>query len=190
MAVMLAVRVAVALAVAGSTSACFPFGDCESDRIEGSFPVAAQVAGASESWDVSGRVYDSNVNDYSALVGAIIDGTRSTAGLTLTLDQGFGDHQGVFVLYIGPDVTEGQVLAPDFVIDGGGWGFLTPAGSVGARMHVDDFTPETVSGSVTVLGVAPLRFDVDLEFGDGQGGTLAIAGELSFARVRESTTCT
>jgi len=183
-------RVALALAVTGSTSACFPFGGCESDRVEGSFPAAVQFDNTGESWDVSGIVYNSNVDNYSALVEAMIDGTRSTAGLTVTLDQGFDGRQGAFVLYIGPDVSEGQVLTPSYVVEGGGWGFLSPGPAVGAWVRVDDFTPESVSGTLTVLDVAPLRFDVDIEFGDGQGKSLTMTGEMTFQRIRESTTCT
>jgi hypothetical protein len=40
------------------------------------------------------------------------------------------------------------------------------------------------------LALAPLRFDVDLEFGDGQGTSLTMTGEMTFQRIRESTTCT
>jgi hypothetical protein len=186
----LAVAVTTLAAAVASASACFPFGGCESDRIEGSFPAAVQFDNTGESWDVSGRVYNSNVDDYSALVEAMIDDTRSTAGLTLTLDQGLGSHQGAFVLYIGPDVSEGQVLTLSYVVEGGGWGFLSPGQAVGAWVWVDDFTPESVSGTLTVLDVAPLRFDVDVEFGDDQGRSLTMTGEMTFQRIRESATCT
>lgn len=183
-------RVVLLVAVAGLASACFPFGGCESDRIESAFPAVVQLDATAESWDLSGRVYDSNVSEYAALVEATIDGTRSTAGLTFTLDQGLGNHQGAFVLYIGPEASEGQVLTPSYVVEGGGWGFLSPGQAVGAWVWVDDFTPESVSGTLTVLDVAPLRFDVDIEFSDGQGRTLWLEGELSFERIRESTVCT
>lgn len=186
----LAAIVAVLTVAAEVASACYPFGGCESDRIEVSYPAAVQLDGVGESWDFSGRVYVSNVENYMALVEAMIDGTRSTAGLVWTLETGSGGRQGVVVLHLGPDVTEGQVVTPNYVFDGGGWGFLSPGQGVGVGVTVDDFTADTVSGTLTVLDVAPLRLEVDLEFGDGQGRTLTMTGEMTFQRIRESTVCT
>lgn len=187
------VRAGVLLAAALPVAGCNPFGGCESDRIEVSSPVNVQLDNVAETWDLTGRVHDTNIDPphYAALVEALIDGTRSTAGAVWTLDQGFGSAAGWLAVNLGGDVTEGQVLSITEVFTGGGWGLWPPPSTLPASVgvHAGAFEATTVSGTMAVLTVAPLSLRVDLVFDDGQGSTLSIQGDMTFQRVRESISC-
>jgi hypothetical protein len=185
-------RVALVLTATWSAAACYPFGGCESDRIDGSFPVSVQFDNVSETWDLTGLVFDSNLDpsSYAALVEALIDGTRSTAGAVWTIDQGFGAQGGWMAVHLGGGVAAGDVLPVNDIFTGGGWGLSSPS-AIPARVgvHVGTFEATAVSGTMTVLATGPLSLRVNLSFDDGQGTTLEIEGDMGFARVRESVSC-
>lgn len=187
------VRAAVLLYVAAVLcAACSLFDDCESDRIEVSNPVSVLWDNVDETWDLTGRVYVTNLDppSYAALVDALIDGTRSTAGAVWTIDQGFGTQGGWMAVTLGGSVTAGEVLQVGDIFTGGGWGVSSPSAlPAQVGVHVGTFEATSVSGTITVLTEAPLSLRLDLEFGDGSGSTLSIEGDMTFQRVRESVSC-
>jgi hypothetical protein len=52
------------------------------------------------------------------------------------------------------------------------------------------FVASSASGTVEVLGVAPLRLRLDVTTGDAAGATMRIRGEPRFGLVRERGSCT
>ncbi|MDQ3950554.1 MAG: hypothetical protein M3282_09415, partial [Gemmatimonadota bacterium] len=76
--------------------------------------------------------------------------------------------------------------------EGGGWGTSTASRDAAASVSVraDDFVANSASGTIEVLGVAPLRLRLDVTAGSAAGATMRIRGELRFSLLRESGPCT
>ena len=83
-----------------------------------------------------------------------------------------------------------QVVEIAGTFDGGGWGFLSPAGSqtvVAAR--IGDFVASSASGTLTVIETMPLRLALDVTVADGSTRSFRFEGTMAFERVIEQVTC-
>jgi hypothetical protein len=173
-------------------AACSPFGDCELDRIIVALPATVTLDHGVAAWDLSGSVTVGNLDrpTYDRLVGALIEGTRSLDGAVWTLDVGFGDEAGYLAVYWVGDPEEGQTVAVVGAFDGGGWGFLDEA-TQGPRVasRIGTVTASSASGTLTVLGTAPLRLSVDVTVADGSGVSYRFVGEMAFSRSVEPVSC-
>jgi hypothetical protein len=57
-------------------------------------------------------------------------------------------------------------------------------------VRADDFVASSASGTVEVLGVAPLRLRLDVTAGSAAGAAMRIRGEVRFSLLRENVPCT
>jgi hypothetical protein len=89
-------------------------------------------------------------------------------------------------------VGVGDVLPVDATIDGAGWGpYTLPAPArIVASIRAGSFAATSVTGTVKVLTVGPLRLRLDLTAHDGSASTIRLTGDAAFQFVSEPSACT
>jgi len=89
-------------------------------------------------------------------------------------------------------VAAGEVLPVGSTYCGAGWGvFVRPSGTrVAAGIRAGSFAAGSVSGTVDVVGVSPLRLRLDLTGSDGTGAVVRVQGDASFSYFPGPPSCT
>ncbi len=142
--------------------------------------------------NLTGVVAFTNVPDQFAALRAILteDPTQQTHGVVWTMPA-FHTNGGGIAIALQAPLRAGEVLAVNSAFNGGGWGTTSlPAGvRAQASVRADNFVATSASGSIQILGVAPLRLRMDIETKDAANSTIRISGDASFKYVRERVTC-
>lgn len=174
-------------------SACgSPFGDCRLERVEVSLPVNIERGSGTETATLAGSVAVSNLSvlDFE-IVRSVLTGDVSVedAGVIWTVPM--AATEGWVSLAIDAPVSSGEVLSVGSTYDGAGWGrFDLPGGTkIAASVRDGAFLATSVTGTVEVLAVMPLRLRLDLTAGDASNATLHISGDATFTFVQEPAAC-
>jgi hypothetical protein len=175
-------------------SACgSPFGECRTERVEVSFPATIERGSGTESMTLEGSVAVANLSvpDFET-VRAVLTGDVSaeTDGVIWTVPM--ATTEGWVSLAIDAPVSPGDVLTVGSTYDGAGWGpFELPGETkIAASVRDGSFIASSVTGTVEVLGVMPLRLRLDLTATDASSATVHVTGDASFTFVREPAACT
>jgi hypothetical protein len=171
-----------------------PFGDCSSDRVEVTLPATIERNGVPESVALGDAVATGNVGapEFETLRAVLTgDVASEDAGVVWTVSI-TGTSDGWISLAVDAPLSAGQTLDVGTTFTGAGWGLYdVPAGTkIAASVRDGAFIATSVTGTVQVLAVTPLRLRLDLTAADGSGLTVRIRGDASFAFVREPTPCT
>jgi hypothetical protein len=171
-----------------------PLGDCRSERIDVNWPATIERGAQPESAELSGQVAVGNVGAAEfATLRAVLTGDASsqTDGAIWTVPA-FDDPQGWVAIAIQAPVGVGDVLPVDATIDGAGWGpYTLPAPArIVASIRAGSFAATSVTGTVKVLAVGPLRLRLDLTAHDGSASTIRLTGDAAFQFVSEPSACT
>jgi hypothetical protein len=166
----------------------------ESHEIQGTMPAVIERDGVPISTDLVGTLYVGNDNktlpEYAPVVDFLTLSPSQTgaAAWTLTAPTGL---EYLAVQLRGPRQA-GEVVTVAGAFDGAGWGWEPsnsgPEARVGAR--TGSFVASEASGSIEVLGVAPMRLRLDVELRDGAGTTIRVRGDATFELVQRSIPCT
>jgi len=179
----------ILLAACGS-----PFGDCSSERVEVSLPATIERNGVPENVTLGDAVAVGNVSvpDFATLRAVLTgDATSESAGVIWTVPLS-GATQGWVSLAIDAPLSPGTTLTVGSTYDGAGWGlFDLPAGTkAAASVRDDSFAATSVTGTVEVLGVMPLRLRLDLTATDASNATVRVQGDAAFSFVSQPSPCT
>lgn len=183
------------LAMTALLSACgSPFGDCRLERVEVSFPATIERGSGTETATLVGSVAVGNLSvpDFETLRAVLTgDVTAENDGVIWTVPMA-GTSEGWVSLAIDAPVSQGDVLPVGSAYDGAGWGlFDVPAGTkIAAGVRDGSFIASSVTGTVEVLEVMPLRLRLDLTATDASSATLRVTGDAGFTFVSEPAACT
>ena len=171
-----------------------PFGDCRLERVEVSLPATIERSSGTETATLEGSVAVGNLSvpDFET-VRAVLTGdvTAENGGVIWTVPMA-GTTDGWVSLAVDAPVSQGQVLGVGSTYDGAGWGpfDLPGATKIAASVRDGGFIATSVTGTVDVLAVMPLRLRLDLTAIDASSTTVRVTGDAAFAFVREPAACT
>ena len=162
-----------------------PFGPCYSEAVD--VGLAGTLDGAALA--AAGQVAPGSNATYQALRAVLIDGSGMAGQQMVWTVEGVGGD-GYLAVQLPANLAAGQTFPVSQVFVGGGWGLGSGAGvpAVSARFGAHQAT--TVTGTIAVLGVAPLRLRVDLTLGHAPSVTRRLTATATFSFRRESTPCT
>ena len=195
-------RTSTLRALAGLVFACgamgldacsYPFGPCETERIEVTLDGSIRRAGVTSDVRWIDSVADGNVGRpaYEDLRAILIEGASPGAVAVVWTIAAFDSNPGAVAFAVNGTLSTGTVLPVQRVFDGGGWGRLSlGAEPVLINVRAGDFIASSVTGTLQVLDSAPLRLHVDVEVASDRGERIRIQGEIRFQGIRESGPCT
>lgn len=168
------------------------FGDCRSERIEISLPATIEQNGAQQNVTLGDAVSVGNlsVNDFEILRAVLTGHVASQdQGVIWTVPLG---ADGWVSLAIDPPISAGTTLTVGSTYDGAGWGLYSLPGvsKVAASVHDGAFAATSVTGTVEVLGVEPLRLRLDLDATDAASTEVRVQGDATFTFISEPAACT
>ena len=169
-----------------------PLGDCSAERVEVALPATIDRNGVPESVALEGAVSVGNVSvpDFETIRAVLTgDVAAETAGVIWTVPVGAA---GWVSLAVDAPLAPGATHPVGSTYDGAGWGLYDlPAGTkIAASVRDGAFAASSVSGTVEVLGVTPLRLRLDLDATDGAAQTVHVEGDATFGFVSEPAACT
>jgi hypothetical protein len=182
----------VALTLA-ATGCGFPLGPCEQERIEVRGTTAVQRAGQSSTDDVFGAFAPgNNPEHYPAVKRFLIDAPPRAGEAVVWSVPAFRVNGGYIAVLLSGPLRAGDQVPVVGAFEGGGWGTSTASREASATVSVraDDFVASSASGTIEVLGVAPLRLRLDVTAGSAAGAAMRIRGEVRFSLLRENVPCT
>ena len=167
---------------------------CQAELISVTLPATLERNGAPSVATLAGEVSVGTVGTpaFAALRQLLTgDAGAATSGVIWTVPA-FEPEQGWVAVALDAPLAAGEELAVGSAFDGAGWGiFDLPAGTrLAAGLRAGTFAATTVTGTASVLGVAPLRLRLDLQGADGTGATVRIRGEASFSYRAGPPSCT
>jgi hypothetical protein len=170
------------------------FDQCQAEQIDVTIAATLIRDGHETSATLSGQVSPSNVGvPVFDTLRAVLTGdvTAETAGVIWTVPA-FEPEQGWVVIALDAPIATGQVLPVGSTYGGAGWGvFDLPSNTkVAAGIRAGGFAAASVSGSVEVLGVGPLRLRLDLTGRDGTDAVVQVRGDATFAYRSGPPSCT
>jgi hypothetical protein len=177
-----------------STTGCtFPLGGCETERIEVRGTLTIERAGQTSIDDVFNTFAPgNNAEDYPAVKRFLIDAAPRAGDAVVWTVPAFRVNGGYVAILLSGPLRAGDQVPVVGAFEGGGWGATTVSRAAAASVSIraDDFVATSASGTVEVLGVAPLRLRLDITGSTATGATTRIRGELRFSFVREDAPCT
>jgi hypothetical protein len=185
-----AMLAAVGLVAAGCG---FPLGRCEHERIEVRGMTTVERAGQTSTDEVFAVFAPgNNPEHYPTVKRFLIDAAPRAGDAVVWTVPAFRVNGAHIALLLSGPLGVGDRVPVVAAFEGGGWGTSTASGDAAASVSVraDDFVASSASGTVDVLGVAPLRLRLDVTARSAAGATIGIRGELQFSLVRESGPCT
>lgn len=186
-------RVMVAALGLAATGCTFPLGGCEQERIEVRGTTTIERAGQTSTDDVfDAFAPENNPEHYPAVKRFLIDAAPQAGDAVVWSFRAFHVNGGYIAVLLSGPLRAGDRVPVVGAFEGGGWGTSTVSRDAAASVSVraDDFVASLASGTVEVLGVAPLRLRLDVTAGTAAGATMHIRGELRFSLLRESGPCT
>jgi hypothetical protein len=127
--------------------------------------------------------------ELEAIEDAIEGRTLSGRGISIWMQRGL-DHTLNMTLRLPTPLREGDVLpvvgvhAPDQF-----WGTIAnPPAGLSVSMRLDDFVATSATGTARVVGIDPLRIDLDL-VASGSGRQAAIEGLLTVRHESSTESC-
>lgn len=183
---------AVVLAIF-ATGCDTPFGSCERDYVDATFP--ATITGASNITPLlSYRIAETNLDP------ATFDGVRRVVrgepgappGLAFTLEAFDSPVRIVLSMIVATPSRVGDTLQVRGVFNGGGWGGTDPPAGSDAIIDfsIGDHDATGANGSLVVLSRTPLRLRVDVTIeGLGASSSTRLRGDLGFRSFTESVDC-
>ena len=176
------------------------FYDCSTERIQGTMAAAIERRGVAEDVQLHSAIAPTNLpaSQYEALNALLVgDGQTFATSFVWTFDifgsEAFKPHPAFFAIHMRAPLSPGETIPVSSTFAQGGWGTVRemPAGLkawVGVR--AGDFVADSVTGTIHVLAVMPLRLRIDLEASSTAGDSIRIAGDMEFELVIEDEPCT
>lgn len=167
---------------------------CQAESIGVTLPATINRNGTPSAATLAGEVSVGNVGTpaFAALRELLTgDAAAATTGVIWTVPA-FEPEQGWVVVALDAPLSAGDELSVEGTYLGAGWGIFDLPGStrLAAGLRAGNFVATTVTGTVSVLAVAPLRLRLDLLGEDGAGATVRIQGDASFSSRPGPPSCT
>lgn len=162
---------------------------CTSELVEASFTGTATGDAAQASITGVDALAPSNTEDYEPLRDFVIEGRPIEGhGVTWTVLLGAHGHFGVHI----PTSRRGDVLPLVGLPRAGGWA-ISSRGEGAALVNLESvdrrFVTASGQGTLTVVGMGPLRVRIEATFVGGNGAIRHLTGEARFRLLQQDTSC-
>ena len=166
-------------------------GSCEQEQLVATWHATITRGAAVSSPLLTATLTPDNINqsEFNALRSALVDGSGAY-NVSWTVPA-FGVNGGHISFRHAAPLGSGQTLQVVATFSGGGWG-TQPAGAAlppAISVNAGNFIATAASGSITVLGAAPLRLNVDVTARNAAGETIRLTGEPGFAYQKVTKSC-
>jgi hypothetical protein len=159
-------------------------GRCEQEQLTVTFPVTVTRGGTTTSTLLTTTITPQNIDpaQFAQLRRSLVNGDASAVVNVTWTVSAFDTNGGMIAFTHAAPLSSGETQEVNGAFNGGGWGAESAARTISPAIAVraDNFLATKASGSITVLGSAPLRLRIDVTTANDAGETIRITGEAGF----------